>query len=50
MTGYYKSTWDKGSYTLTQFEVRASFIRIDPQSAKGSLDNIWVLSMAASKW
>jgi aminopeptidase 2 len=22
MTGYYKSTWEKGIYTLTQFEVR----------------------------
>jgi aminopeptidase 2 len=22
MTGYYKSTWDKGIYALTQFEVR----------------------------
>ena len=50
MTGYYKSTWDKGIYTLTQFEVRASFIRIDPQSAKGNLDNISVPSMTASKW
>jgi aminopeptidase 2 len=24
MTGYYKSTWDKGIYALTQFEVRQS--------------------------
>jgi len=24
MTGYYKSTWEKGIYALTQFEVRAS--------------------------
>jgi aminopeptidase 2 len=22
MTGYYKSTWEKGTYALTQFEVR----------------------------
>jgi aminopeptidase 2 len=22
MTGYYKSTWERGTYTLTQFEVR----------------------------
>jgi aminopeptidase 2 len=22
MSGYYKSTWDKGTYALTQFEVR----------------------------
>ncbi len=29
MTGYYKSTWDKGIYALTQFEVRALLIRLD---------------------
>ena len=29
MTGYYKSTWDKGIYALTQFEVRALLIRVD---------------------
>ena len=43
MMGYYKSTWDKGSYALTQFAVRALFIRIDTsrhQSAKWNLDKI----------
>ena len=29
MTGYYKSTWDKGIYALTQFEVRALLIHVD---------------------
>jgi aminopeptidase 2 len=24
MTGYYKSTWEKGTYALTQFEVRVA--------------------------
>ena len=32
MTGYYKSTWDKGIYALTQFEVRALVIRVDTRS------------------
>jgi hypothetical protein len=43
MTGYYKSTWDKGSYTLTQFEVRALLFRIDTsgrQSVKRNLGNV----------
>ena len=29
MTGYYKSTWDRGIYALTQFEVRALLIYVD---------------------
>ena len=43
LMGYYKSTWDNGSYTLTQFAVRALFIRIDTsrsQSAKWNSDKI----------
>ena len=28
MTGYYKSTWEKGIYALTQFAVRVSSVRV----------------------
>jgi aminopeptidase 2 len=28
MTGYYKSTWERGTYALTQFEVRGSAVHM----------------------
>ena len=34
MTGYYKSTWEKGTYALTQFEVRLYYV-LDQASPVG---------------
>ncbi len=45
MTGYYKSTWEKGTYALTQFEVRVLPVR--------TYALCWIrhlLSVPTSKW
>jgi hypothetical protein len=31
MTGYYKSTWERGTYALTQFEVREWVVHMRPR-------------------
>ena len=44
MTGYYKSTWEKGIYALTQFEVCVLSVRVCNRSGSPVGSNIEVVS------